>query len=948
MKNPAMSSLAVGVCITGIVVLLQALEILQGWEYRSIDFRYRSVPRDAQPMTDAIVLIDIDDGAIDQIGRWPWNRSIVADAIDELKRAKVGTVALDMLLSAPSDNPDVDHDALTASSAETSESDQPAQVDLDALSAPFAETAEVDQEPAHVDHDARLSDSLDRVSAVLAVTLHQVDASDVWTSDAGRFELGCLLDVLSDDLQIAVDPATQAAGLTGPRTKRFAERPLLFKRAAATRALQRGDFTTFEQFEKALIPNKGEFTRSYAEQRTLQMAWDQHRAWQYLRESLVDERPPERYLDQAPVPELAISAGAVGFVNIDPDQHDDGAVREVSIRMPAPGGDALQFGLAAAAAHRRLTPAGIEFVDHTVKIGKHTLPLHGGKLWLDWPTSNTEPRWHGLLRQTDAAPPTAGHISILQLVNMAQARRTVESNRGKRDEVAAFIAGYLNIDDDLPESQRLAVLEEVKFRRGVEFDPDPSVPSQVEVAVHLSNCRLWEAFDTAIIEGEKGLDKASRDIQRQVEGKLAFVGWIATGAVADFVPTSVGRRTPGVVIHAAVANMALTGRSASFMPPWLELVLTALLGVLCTAAACTAAAARVSAVVSTIIVAVVIAAYVLVADVWAFRSSTVLAPMVAPMLSGGASWIACTTLLAVVAQRARRRIEGQFKTRVSEQLVKQLIKHPERVSLTGEERDITVMFTDLAGFTSIAESLGGPATVATLNRYMSALADMLVERDAYLNKFLGDGFMAFWSAFEEDEDQAPKACQAALNCQSVMAGLNDDSKYAYADGRPLDLRLRIGIATGKVVVGDCGAPPKLNDYTVIGDEVNLAARLESANKQFGTDILIDGATQSALDPAKILTRPIGRVVVVGQKKAVDLFAVLRAETKKDEAQSLMDLSAQLVAAVKARRFEEARRLVKAIEVAHPREPKDRDPILDRYDEWLPDNNWDGIIRLADK
>ena len=148
--------------------------------------------------------------------------------------------------------------------------------------------------------------------------------------------------------------------------------------------------------------------------------------------------------------------------------------------------------------------------------------------------------------------------------------------------------------------------------------------------------------------------------------------------------------------------------------------------------------------------------------------------------------------------------------------------------MAGQCREVSILFADLAGFTTASERMGPEATVALLNRCMRDLTEQLTEHSAYVNKFLGDGLLAFWSAFGEQEDQADLACSAALACGRVIDAINAD--------RPNDppLRARVGVATGEAIVGDCGAPPKLNDYTVIGDTANLAARLESANKQFGT------------------------------------------------------------------------------------------------------------------
>ena len=128
-----------------------------------------------------------------------------------------------------------------------------------------------------------------------------------------------------------------------------------------------------------------------------------------------------------------------------------------------------------------------------------------------------------------------------------------------------------------------------------------------------------------------------------------------------------------------------------------------------------------------------------------------------------------------------------------------------------------------------------------LNTYLSALTVQLVEHGAYVNKFLGDGVMAFWSAFREEPAQAHLACGAALACQETVRKLN-----ALNEGEHQAIGLRVGMATGPAIVGDCGAPPDLNDYTVIGDTANLASRLEGANKQFGSGIMINELTHQLL------------------------------------------------------------------------------------------------------
>jgi adenylate cyclase len=171
---------------------------------------------------------------------------------------------------------------------------------------------------------------------------------------------------------------------------------------------------------------------------------------------------------------------------------------------------------------------------------------------------------------------------------------------------------------------------------------------------------------------------------------------------------------------------------------------------------------------------------------------------------------------------------------------------------------------------------------------MNALTAPITAQHGYVNKFLGDGLMAFWSAFHNDPQQSILACRTALLCQQAIADLNASDAMKDLP----KLAVRIGIATDRVIVGDCGAPPLLNDYTVIGNGVNLSSRLESANKAFGTSVLIDGNTHTAAKDAGFLTRPLGKIIVVGQSVPVSIFELLPPDTDPQ----LIQMTAEAVAA----------------------------------------------------
>ena len=339
------------------------------------------------------------------------------------------------------------------------------------------------------------------------------------------------------------------------------------------------------------------------------------------------------------------------------------------------------------------------------------------------------------------------------------------------------------------------------------------------------------------------------------------MGWNAAGNLGDFYPTALDDRTPGVVVHAAVANSILTGYVVVPAPPWTGVIATLVLGLLAALGA-TRVGPRLSFLFALLLALLYAGFNMLVL----FDRLHVAAAFVTPITSTFLAWGMSTAVRAVRDQRDKAQLRRQFGARVSPQLFEYLVEHPGVVDLAGEEREVTCFFSDLAGFTELSEALTSRRTVGLLNRYMAAMNEVLTQHDAYVNKFLGDGIMAIWGAFATDTPHAERACRAALGCAARLTELAKDPDLA-------ELSMRIGIATGVVTIGDCGAPPDLRDYTVIGDSANLAARLESANKQFGTKILVNARTRE-LASDQIISRPLGTITVVGQKKPTDVHEVL--------------------------------------------------------------------------
>ncbi len=399
----------------------------------------------------------------------------------------------------------------------------------------------------------------------------------------------------------------------------------------------------------------------------------------------------------------------------------------------------------------------------------------------------------------------------------------------------------------------------------------PSVSELVRrhaaIAQERSTAALMAEFlrlDREIKAGKVAIAAEEAVLRGIFQGKLVFFGFIATGTMADMVSTIFDPRTPGVFAHVVVADMLLNGRGLDFVPAWVSPLAIVVLGL--TAAV---VAARFGAGAGFVALLVLLAGYAGVLGVVVFDQGEVVFPMAAPVSAGLLSWICATADVAILDRREKRRISKQFRARVSSQLVDLLTENPKALSMEGVERETSILFGDLAGFTTISEKLGGPEVVKTLNLYMGAMTRELTLEHAYVNKFLGDGLLAFWSAFAPEPRQREYAVKAAIQCQRLVREIGERPERA---GLP-PITLRLGIATGKVVIGDCGAPPDLNDYTVIGDAVNLASRLESANKQFGTAILVDGRTAEGATGTGLPLLRLGRVVVVGQTVPVEVAEV---------------------------------------------------------------------------
>jgi adenylate cyclase len=245
-------------------------------------------------------------------------------------------------------------------------------------------------------------------------------------------------------------------------------------------------------------------------------------------------------------------------------------------------------------------------------------------------------------------------------------------------------------------------------------------------------------------------------------------------------------------------------------------------------------------------------------------------PLATPLAAGGLTYAVITAYRVVVEQRHGRSLVRALASVTPPSVAQEIARDPDRVRLGGERRTLTVLFTDLKGFTSFSESVPPELLSRIINEYLQAMTLAVFRHNGTLDKFIGDAVMAFWNAPLDDPDHALHACEAALDMQAALASLND--QWA-AEGLPPQ-RMRIGIHTGEASVGNMGTTWRFA-YTALGDTVNLAARLEPLNNEYGSWICISQETLDAAGgPRRFLTRFLDLVSVKGKQKPAAVFELL--------------------------------------------------------------------------
>ncbi len=892
---------ALGLAVTLVLALVQATGLTaRTIELFSLDLRARWFGASAPPSSTSVAVVAIDQQALDTVGRWPWPRERLGQVIDELRIGGARVVALDLLLDDAS-LPRIVRDE-----------NAPGGIRV-------------------VDDDQMLAEAMTRHGSVVTAVSFPFE----WFTPGAE---------AADGTVKLTTPALLAA---------MRARPELFDAPLdeAVKAL------------RSLLPSDERDTASGAavDDLRLKLGVVRSLAHQAARSGVLPPAQAARWPTsgepRAPVPPVARAAARLASVTF--DTYDfDGKVRRIPIWVRSQGMLWPTLGMAAVAQFRAIDSSGLSVEPDLTTLtgrdgavsslrtrsevfsgreadGQRYTKTIDGLIYVPWPVALAD--WRAQFEPPSATRQRLGEevanvssagaaetVAVGAVLDPVLVGERVKSNISRIDQTIA-LAKRAEITSPAGYEERAAQL------RGA------SVGTPEWLALYAEQTKAWKAAlddaqfqaddppadETKLTEAEKQALQVARDmvvavprqiaeveaalpriaerrktIREKVSGRICFVGWTATGSLADFVGTSVHPRTPGVLVHAAVANSLLTGLARDPGPAWLDAVALVAMGLLGTWAG-----VRLNVLIGPLTLAGAVVGWFLVTGAVFWDAKQTIVAFSAPAVAAITGWGVVMLHRLLIEQRARRRTEERFRSYVSPAVVDILMNNPGLSSMAPQKRELTVMFTDLAGFTTTAERLGSERTAQLLSAYLRTMTEILQSTGATLDKYLGDGIMAFWGAPIGDPNHAANACKAAVLMMRALKELNAKGEFTDAG----DLVMRIGIASGELMVGDFGNPPRNSSYTVLGDTANLAARLEAANKFFGTSILASSRVVqlAAVAPDGAAWRPIGRIVVKG-KHQYEAIAELLDNTQIGGSSTRIAATDAMVAAYVSGRFEECR------------------------------------------
>jgi adenylate cyclase len=424
-----------------------------------------------------------------------------------------------------------------------------------------------------------------------------------------------------------------------------------------------------------------------------------------------------------------------------------------------------------------------------------------------------------------------------------------------------------------------------------------------------------------------------------LKDRIVLVGTTAPG-LFDLRATPVASVYPGVEIHANLIAGMLDGDIKQRPPYVLGAEVMLLLASGLAMAIILPLVSPLRATMLTILV--LVAAFA--TNVWVWDSGNLVLPLASGLLMIAILFALNMSYGFFVESRAKRQITGRFGQYVPPELVDEMAKHPEAFSMEGASREMSVLFTDVRGFTTISEGLDPRELSQLMNDFLTPLTRVIHRRRGTIDKYMGDCIMAFWGAPLDDPDHALNAVLAGLEMQKVLEGLAPEFK---ARGWP-EIRIGVGVNTGRMSVGNMGSEIRVA-YTVMGDAVNLASRLEGVTKQYGVGMIVGENTRDCLKG--MVFRELDRVRVKGKDESVTIYEPMGQSGEVDPAAlDELKLWGQALRLYRARDWDMAELQLINLQKANPGRHLYQ-LYIDRIAHYRanpPGDDWDGAFRFETK
>lgn len=910
--------LLVGAGVTALGCAALGLGLFDGLNNYGLDLHFRRLSTiGADPR---VVLIDINDHALRAVGDWPWPRRRYAQLVETLGELGAEAIVLDLVLSEPA-SPRTEHAGLGP------------HYDVDTELVELGDRAG----DAIIFDDDELRDAITEAGNVYLAMFFRLTPPgvDPDTGIDGRIPpyQARMTALLEQDFSLDVSALASAMGKSAPADVRTIEERLpRAKHRVALRAAGRyfadhpaGTFRAFFELMvpgvdfHAITPDREDLIRAYRAQDAFRALADSSPAVP----PALSGRVPRASDLTLPVEKLAWAAKGIGFVTFEREA-SGGVVREIPMVADAEGVLVSQLGLLVATDvlgidRSSVTCAGRQLLLGS-GLGQRHLPLSKeGRTLLNWHVPRGSKRWQD----------SFDHIPVARVLEIAlsdQARVENDRHLGlamgelvklRHAETHAIYTQYVRLIN-----RRLALQENRTGVRGISGDPSPAPGTySADNAGKSERARLDSEIrrieQDAILwlrrvhglwastEPTNDVERAQRDEIREldakfgdgqlaerlgtlndrlvsrsdtlraelaprIKGKICLVGYTASG-VADLVTSPVYDSMPGVMAHANIINMILQNQPIERGPVWLNVLIMLMGGILITFVTC--ARGPVFSAASLLVLVGVVGGM----GAFSFRSFGYYLASPGVVVQACVVWAFVTAYRQFTEERVRRQFQRALAQYTSPAVAARIAGKANVDDLTPQAARVTCFFSDLYGFTPLSERLGAERTRLVLNPYLRAMSRVLVEHRALINKFMGDGIFAFFNApIWPCSSHSEAACACALASVEALGELNRQMATSprgephLGDGKPL--AMRIGISSGEVFVGDYGSDTKL-DYTCIGDTVNLAARLEDANKTFGTTILVDDACRRGAGD-RFTFRSLGRIEVVGKALPVEVHELV--------------------------------------------------------------------------